>query len=328
MPDTTTKKRFRAIQMLVLATLFWGLSFPVMKALLLAQQELLPGCSTWALTALSLAFRFGCSALILVVWHARALRTTSRAELRQGLGLGVFGAAGLLLQMDGLAFTSASTSAFLTQFYCILIPLWTAYWRHRPSRRVLVSCVLVMIGAAIISRFDWRDMRLGRGEAETLASSVLFSGQILWLERPSYRANHMGRVSTIMFFIMTVVGLAQASLTVPRWEDFVVAFSRPPILAFLAILVVFCTLGGYLLMNYWQPHVTATEAGLIYCAEPVFASAYALFLPAWLSAWAGLHYANEVPTFHLLAAAGLNTFANHLMQTGSSHPPPGTPADK
>jgi hypothetical protein len=67
-------------------------------------------------------------------------------------------------------------------------------------------------------------------------------------------------------------------------------------------------------MNYWQRRVTATEAGLIYCAEPVIASALALFLPALFSVWTNISYANETLTARLLIGGGLITVANILLQ--------------
>jgi len=53
-----------------------------------------------------------------------------------------------------------------------------------------------------------------------------------------------------------------------------------PWLGFTAALTVFCTVGAFTIMNTWQPRITATEAGLIYCFEPLAASCLALFLPA------------------------------------------------
>jgi len=89
---------------------------------------------------------------------------------------------------------------------------------------------------------------------------------------------------------------------------------RSTTLAFLATLVIICTLGGYLLMNYWQRHVTATEAGFIYSFEPVLTSVLALFLPVWIFTWAGLNYANENLTARLLLGSGLVAVANVRLQ--------------
>ena len=37
-------------------------------------------------------------------------------------------------------------------------------------------------------------------------------------------------------------------------------------------------------MNKWQRWISATEAGLIYCLEPVIATILSSFLPGWISA--------------------------------------------
>ena len=112
--------------MLMVASAFWGLSFPTTKALAVAQQELLPASSSWFVASLCVVFRFAISTLVLLVLSERSLTQLTRLELEQGLGLGLFGGVGILLQIDGMAYTSASSSAFLTQCYCLWIPAWVA----------------------------------------------------------------------------------------------------------------------------------------------------------------------------------------------------------
>lgn len=114
--------------MLVLATVFWGVSFPLLKSLLLLHRSMSPEVSSWFVTAYVLAPRFVLGAAILAAWQYRSLLAEgiTRAEWKQGLGLGLFSSAGMLFQCDGMQFTAASTSAFLTQFYAVLIPLYLA----------------------------------------------------------------------------------------------------------------------------------------------------------------------------------------------------------
>jgi drug/metabolite transporter (DMT)-like permease len=81
----------------------------------------------------------------------------------------------------------------------------------------------------------------------------------------------------------------------------------------ISFLAVPCTVVAYGLMNSWQPHLPATEAALIYCCEPVFASLYALFLPAWLSRTAHISYPNEIVGWRLVFGGGLITAANLLV---------------
>jgi drug/metabolite transporter (DMT)-like permease len=88
----------------------------------------------------------------------------------------------------------------------------------------------------------------------------------------------------------------------------------PAIVSLLLALTFACTLVTFSLMNHWQRFVTATEAGLIYCAEPLWASLFSLWLPGILTFWTGAAYANEHATTRLLLGGGLITLANVGLQ--------------
>ena len=317
--------RIKATQWLAFATILWGVSFPVMKALGMAQAQLLPGRSSFFVSALCVFYRFGIAALLMGLFTIRTLPTLPRDEIFHGLGIGLFGGVGILFQMDGLARTEASTSAFLTQCYCLIIPVWVACRARRlPPWNVIVGCLIVVVGIAVLAKVDVRAFKLERGELETIIGSVIFTGQILWLEHPRFVNCRVSHSTVVQFAAMSLSGLPVALATTQDAADWVRAYSTVPTLGLLAILLLFCTLGGYVLMNQWQRHVGATLAGLIYCAEPVFASAFALFLPAWFGAWAGVTYANETVTKELLLGGGLIFVANVLAQWRPSAvvPPP------
>jgi drug/metabolite transporter (DMT)-like permease len=315
MTGTDSTQHTRALALLVVATFFWGLSFPLIKAMMLLHERLLPAGATWFSTVYAVAPRFLLGTLLLVIWRPQSALGLRAAEWRQGMVIGLFAAAGMLFQNDGLQYTAASTSAFLTQLYAILIPVWLAVRaRRNPGVRVWVCCALVLAGVAILGRFNWREFHLGRGEWETLLGSVFFMGQILWLEKREYAANRPLQVTFAMFATEAVVFCALALAWAPDTAALLAPWRSVPWLALTAVLTVFCTVGAFWLMNAWQPKITATEAGLIYCVEPVFASALALFLPGLLSGWIGIAYGNEVATWPLLVGGGLITVANIVLQ--------------
>ena len=305
----------QAVLMLLLANLFWGLSFPLIKALMQAHQLMLPAGYSWFVTAYTVAPRFLLGSAVLLAVLGKKLGTFSRLEVRQGVLLGLAAGTGMLFQNDGLQFTSASVSAFLTQFYVVMIPVYVAARVRRwPAGLIWLCSGLVLAGVAVLGRFDPRALHLGRGEAETLLGSVFFMIQILLLERKDFAANRALPVTLAMFATEAVVFTAMAAATAPRLADLLVPWTSGPWLGLTGLLTVFCTLGSFILMNQWQPRITATEAGLIYSLEPVFASLMALFLPLWFSRWAGLDYANEQVTWHLLAGGGCITLANVILQ--------------
>jgi len=307
-------KTTKAAAALFAATAFWGTSFILTKALAAIQTQSVPDAKSWLITSLALLLRFTGGAIVVALWNARLLSGFTRLEFRQGLGLGAFGGVGILLQMDGVLHTKASTCAFLTQCYCVFIPVFLVWRRGQwPAARLALSCVLVLAGVWILSDMSLSDLRLGRGEWETLASSVFFTGQILWLERKAFAPNQSGRVTIIMFVVTALLMLPTllASGAGPRqWSQM---FAAPSACWIILFLTLGCTAATYSIMNKWQPHVPATEAGLIYCCEPVFTALFALVLPGWLQQWANIAYPNERLDPHLLAGGGLITAANLLM---------------
>jgi len=304
-----------ALLMLLLANLFWGLSFPLIKAIGAAHAQLIPGSSNWFITAMCIAPRFLLGAVVMLLIARVQLASLTRKELRQGMLLGVSASCGMLFQTDGLQFTSASTSAFLTQFYALMIPIYVAVRaRQWPGGVVWVCSALVLGGVAILSNFNFRELHLGRGELETLISSGFFMWQILVLENKGFAGNRVLPVTAVMFVTEAAIFSVMALLTAPEPAAVLVPWTNAPWLVFTLLLTLFCTVGSFTLMNKWQPSITATEAGLIYCTEPIFTSVMALFLPTLFSAWAGFNYANETITWHLLVGGALITSANILIQ--------------
>lgn len=309
-----------ALLMLLLTNLFWGLSFPLIKAVVLLHERLVPGSGNWFVTAMTLAPRFllGAAFMFAISWPQTSRATAG--ERKQGLLLGFSAACGMVLQIDGLQFIGASTSAFLTQFYAILIPLYVAARVRRwPGAAVWIACALVLGGVGVLAQFDFREFRIGRGEFETLVASLFFMWQILTLERKEFAGNRAMPVTALMFATQAIVFCAMAAVTAPAPAALVTPWLSGPWATFTLVLTGVCTIAAFSLMNRFQPAIAATEAGLLYCTEPLFASMLALFLPALLAAWAGFDYANETLTWRLLVGGGLITAANLLIQF---RPPP------
>lgn len=305
----------KPVFMLLLATVCWGFSFPLMKGVLMEQTRLVPGASDWFLASQTMVVRFGLAAVVMLAICGRSARHVTTPELKLGIGLGVCAGIGTLLQMAGLNHTLASTSAFLTQLYALLIPVTLALINRRlPSPVVWVSCGLVVAGMGMLCGVNWLRFRLGWGEWLTLASSVAFIGQILWLDRKEFAVCDKPRATLVLFATMSVMFLPVALLTAGEPRNLWRVNASVSVLVMIAFLVLVCAVAAFYLMNRWQPLLPATHAGLIYCAEPVFASLYALFLPGLMSQYSGIQYANEQLTTNLWIGGGLITLANILIQ--------------
>jgi drug/metabolite transporter (DMT)-like permease len=312
-----------AIWRLTLTTAAWGLSFPTAKAVMLAQAAVLPGRPEWFHAAFILFNRMLIATIVMALLLRGKMRGFTRLEFRQGLELGIYGGLGMLLQTDAQNYIAASTSAFFTQFTCVFVPLVVALRSKRmPSTYVIIACVLVMTGCTVLNGVELGSIKLGRGEWETILGAALFTGQILCLERREFQQNDMGRAATMMFAVKGAVLLPFA--LVGGGSGILHAYSSIGVLSMTMLLALVCTVFAYAAMTRWQRYVTSTQAGLIYSTEPIFASIWALFLPAWFSMFAHVSYANEQLTWQLFAGGALILAANLLLILRPNQPPHGS----
>jgi drug/metabolite transporter (DMT)-like permease len=314
----------KPVLLLVLACALWGLSFPVVKALHLEQAARVPEAGTTFLAIWMQVARFLLAALVLAPLMLGRARPTVN-EWRQGLGLALSGGLGMGVQAWGLAHTEASTSAFLTQAYCVFLPLVACVKsRRRPDLRTVGATVLVLIGGAVLAGIRPDQLRLGIGESVTLLAALIFTFQILILENPRYDGNRGTVVTFLMFVGIAIAYLPFAFLTAPSVDAIWAVGASLPTAGLVATLALFCSVGAFLLMNTWQKKVSATEAGLIYTTEPIFAAIYALFLPALFAGLAGFAYPNETLTGAMILGGSLILLANLWMhwpgKESNAHP--------
>ncbi|MCW1925993.1 DMT family transporter [Luteolibacter arcticus] len=314
------------IAMLILACVLWAVSFPVIKALDLEQTARLPEASKVFFAAWLQMARFALAAAIMIPLVVRQWPT--RKEVIQGTWLGAWGGLGMALQAWGLGYTEASTSAFLTQAYCVILPLVACVkTRRAPTLKVVTATALVIVGGAILSGVRPGELKIGKGEAATLAAAFIFTFQILTLENPKYEGNRGLPVTFAMCVAIAAIFLPVSAFLAPDAAHLISPAASWPAITLLLVLALVCSVGAYGLMNTWQPRVPATEAGLIYTTEPVFTAGFVLFLPVMLGQLVGSSYPNESLTFSLVAGGSLILAANLLMQwKRRPHPPAIAPA--
>jgi drug/metabolite transporter (DMT)-like permease len=306
----------KARALLVGSTILWGLSFPLMRGLELAQRQHTPDGSDTALASADMAIRFGLAALVMLPFYFKELRNITFREWNQAIGLGILGGVGLYLQTLGLAWTDASVAAFLTQLYALLVPLIVALRDRRwPSLRVMAACAMVLIGIAVLSPGLLTHFTLGTGTLVIIVSSGFIAGQIVWVERPIYAENRSGLITLLMFAIMAGMFVV-AYFGTGGTTGFAVQSFNTPHLAVLTLAMVFlCTVVNYWIMNAWQRCVSATEAGLIYCLEPAIATIFSSFVPGWISRFAGITYPNEILSWTLVLGGAMILSATVLVAT-------------
>ncbi len=274
------KADLKADAVLVLTTIIWGTTFPFSKDIL----------DHWPPIAY-LALRMFLSALLLVALFWKQFVRAGRAQWRAGLTLGVLLGLGLTGQVVGQVYTTASKSAFITGLTTPLVP-FVAYLllRARPGTENLAGIVLASIGGILILA-PQNEADVNAGDIITLLCTVVFAGHItlmsVYARRYDVRELTAIQITVVAGLLALVWGglrlWGAAGLAV---DDLPIAFARefeplgwhPSFLWRFAYMVVIATVLNFLMWTWAQGRMSAAHAAIIFSLEPVFATAFAVWM--------------------------------------------------
>lgn len=261
-----------AVAAMVAATALWGATFVLLRDVLEAIAPVDLVCA-----------RFTAAAVVFGVLLVARGRRPDRAALTGGALAGVFGAGGFLLQAIGLETASAGSSAFLTAAGTLSAGLFAwLLFGERPGPALAAGLVLGAAGSALVSLHG--ALRIGTGEAWTLAGSLAFALQVVAIARFAPRAEPVAltgvQVATMALVTAPFATAAPARLAALGAAD----------LWRIAYLVVAASVAAPLLQVFAQRTIPAGRIGLLFALEPVFGVLFAVsvgmerFTARW---WAG-----------------------------------------
>lgn len=210
----------------------------------------------------------------------------TRQEWKAGTGMGVFLFAAFALQTVGLRYTTPSKNAFLTAANVVFVP-FIAFLFYRKKVRPAEMCgaILALAGVGFLSLE--RDLRLGLGDALTLAGAVCFAFQIVLTGKAveKYRPMALNFVQMATACICSLAGLVCS-------RNVKVSFTAGGVLSVLYLGAVSTAL-TYLLQTLSQRYVDETKAAVILSLEAVFGCLFSVLL------------LKEHITLRMLAGAGM-----------------------
>lgn len=245
---------------LLSAALVWGLAFVAQK---------FAAGNMGAMTFICLRSLVTCAVLfpVCAVRLRRGAGAISlKGHLLPGSIMGAITFAAIALQQQGLEYTTASKSGFVTALYIIIVPLAGLFFGRRPGINLWFGVALALGGTALLSLDFGEEFTVGLGEALTFGCAVVFSAHIIYVD-----THAQGLDSTILcaiqFAVCFVLGGAGMLLfeapTLSRvWDNAA------------SILYVGAVSGavGYTFQLIGQKYAEPALASILMCMESVFAA--------------------------------------------------------
>ncbi len=247
------------VLLLVLVTLVWGTTFPLLKV------------ATVHLSGMEVSvIRFIVAAICVSPF---AIKLSQRAW-RDGAVLGVVGLIAYVTQAYGLQLISSNRSAFLTSLNVLFVPFLAWMLGARLSLQVVFAAALACFGIGLMS---WEGGGNVLGDVTTVLSALAYAIYVLLLGRMAKKHTSLS-LATSQIIMMALIGMLLLLFEGPaRLAS--LPHRLEPALPSLLFLGIVATAAMLFIQAIGQKHVSATKAALIYSLEPAFA---ALFAWLWL----------------------------------------------
>lgn len=255
-------KKIRADIILLLITIVWGASFPLMKIIL----EFIPAFAY-------LTIRFLIAAVVLSILFHKSFRKMTKRTLLYGSIIGILMFGGMAFQVMGLYTTSASNSGFITGLNVVMVPVISSVLlKKKPDKASFIGVSVAFLGLFFLS--GGLSFNFNIGDFLTFLCAICWAFQIIAIDKFTQTEDP----SLIAIIQLLFIGVASSFfwLTADAGKPVEINGIVIGILLITGILGSALAFGGQTIA---QKDTTPTHTALILTAEPVFAVIFAMIIP-------------------------------------------------
>ena len=242
-------------------TVIWGSSFIIMK-------NVVAEVGVFAY----LTLRFTVAAILLGVLFRRQVRSVRRRDMLHGGVIGLLLFLGMALQVAGLKYTAASTSAFVTGLNVVMVPILSAILlRKQPPARAIAGVAMATVGLFVLT--GGLTQGWNKGDTLTLLCALCFALQIIFIDK--FNTETDPRLNAVLQMVTAALLYAATWLL---FEHDAVHFSWRLVLTVLYTGAL-GTAFAFGVQTIAQKYTSPTRTALIIACEPVFGAIFALVVP-------------------------------------------------
>lgn len=245
--------------LLILTALIWGMAF-------VAQS--IGANLVGPFTFLATRSWLGVLAIAPLFIHTLSKNPLNKEQKKQlllaGFCCGFFLFSASVAQQFGIKYTTTAKSGFITALYMLIVPIFSVFIGHKPSKQTWTSIFIGLIGLYCLCIHGSID-NITKGDFYTLICAFLFALQILAVNH-FVETCHPILLSEIQFFfcaIFATICMAFEPMTIQNLRQAII-----PIL----YAGVFSTGIAYTLQIVGQKNLNPSIASLAMCLESVFSA--------------------------------------------------------
>jgi drug/metabolite transporter (DMT)-like permease len=255
------KVQLKADMMLLLVTLFWGVSYYMMS---LCLREMEPFTIN--------TYRFLGAFIVAAALSFPRLKTVNKITIRYSIYIAVALYFTYIGATFGVLYTSISNAGFLCALSVVVVPILDFLFKKKiPSRKLGIVVIMCIIGIGLLTltnefKLAWGDLLCIMCAVAYAVDMVITESAVKREEVNPFQLGVFQLLFTGLFCLVTMI--LTETPTIPETDT--VWFS-------IIFLTVFCTGVAYLIQCLAQCYTTAAHVGVIFTLEPVFSGLVAFF---------------------------------------------------
>jgi drug/metabolite transporter (DMT)-like permease len=271
MAFSSISSKVRADGFLLLATIAWGMTFPLIKE---GMQFVSP--------SIFVTLRFSLAALILFPFLCRALFKADRKTFLFGCLLGAINSCIYVTQATGMETIGPAEGAFITGINVIFVPLLMPFFKiGKPKIKDFFCSIICLLGIFILTNAGFSHLQAGVFWVGIGSFFVALS--ILFLQKFTQSTQHLDALAFFQIFT-TVALISPWTFYVSNEHSYQAVLHLSPLLA-IGFCAIFATSFALLIQTRYQRMTSPSRAALIFALEPVFATIFSYFINQEMISW-------------------------------------------
>ncbi|MDF2653806.1 MAG: family transporter [Bacillota bacterium] len=256
-------KQVKADIMLLLVTLFWGISYWLID---LSLADVNP----FMLNALRFLIAFYAAGIVAFP----KLKTVNKVTLKYSAVIGVALLFVYIGATFGVRYTSLSNAGFLCALTVVITPILAfTVLKQKPEKKLAVAVLMSLTGIALLTLKE-NTIQLALGDILCIMAAFAYAVDLIITEaavkKEEVNAFQLGVFQLGFTGIYNLVlSLLIETPTLPQ---------SPKIWSAVLFLSIFCTGAAFIIQAVAQQYTSASHVGVIFSLEPVFAGFVAFFL--------------------------------------------------
>ena len=255
MNDHTRKQELLAVLGLILAALFWGISYPLTKYV-----EDVP-------TFYIISIRFAFAAVVLGVFCYKNFRNFHPDVLKFSFFLSFIISAMYIFNIIGVKHTTSVRASFFTTLSFLIVPVLNYFvYKVRISRIIFVSALICLAGVFMLCWTpEMGGLVINFGDVLCFIACICGAINIIYIEKMSQKSTIDNSLFTV--FLMAFVSVWGTIIALIN-GDFHGTGINTAQLVVIIIMGIFCSAGAFILQIHCEELVPSNRVGIIFALEP------------------------------------------------------------